>query len=484
MANEPRVRRDVQSLIDEGPSGMKVLEEYATAIAAAKALDADENVDPSDPRSWRFQAAIHGYGGVPATIDDPNHFSSCRHFSWFFLAWHRVYLFYFERMIQHHLQDDTWSLPYWDYTKVVPNDDSSRKLPAPFRTPRFDNELFTPLRDPDVNNETSPEAMGATRCDARGALEIGTFAFDTANPEPSFGGGIVEDIDPNSGPAGALEGSPHGSVHVLVGGGPGGLMFDFNTAGLDPIFWLHHNNLDRLWDVWISKWGADALPQDDVWLNTEFGFFDSDGSRKSKKIRDILVSSDLGYVYESIDQPAGTRGPDPLSELAAGAPAPMPEPELLGAASGIDFSSRSSVDIELAPNDRVAALAAGEESLEEPTRWFLRVEDVAGSAPKAPMYDVYLNLPDSATATDRPDLRAGSITSFGLPQASERAGQHGGVGITQTFDVTDVIAQLIAGDDTTFDPSKVTVHVVPVGLKGEVDDGGDVRAGRISIYAG
>ena len=50
--------------------------------------------------------------------------------------------------------------------------------------------------------------------------------------------------------------------------------------------------------------------------------------------------------------------------------------------------------------------------------------------------------------------------------------------------MTDVVNQLIAGDDTTFDPAKVTVHVVPVGLKGEVDDGGDVRAGRISIYAG
>ena len=160
MANEPRVRRDVQSLIAEGPSGLKVLEDYATAIAAMKALDADEDVDPADPRSWRFQAAIHGFAGVRATIDDPNHWSSCRHFSWFFLAWHRVYLFYFERMIQFHLQDDTWSLPYWDYTKRIPGDDSCRILPEPFRTPRTNNELFTPLRDPDVNDETNPEAAG------------------------------------------------------------------------------------------------------------------------------------------------------------------------------------------------------------------------------------------------------------------------------------------------------------------------------------
>ena len=143
-------------------------------------------------------------------------------------------------------------------------------------------------------------------------------------------------------------------------------------------------------------------------------------------------------MSRSTNRPARS-APTRSRELAAEPPAPMPEPELLGATTGIDFSRRSAVDIELAANDRVAAQAAGEESLEEPPRWFLRVEDVAGTAPKAPMYDVYLNLPGEAAATDRPDLRAGSITSFGLPQASDPEAEHGGIGITQTFDVTDVI---------------------------------------------
>jgi len=69
MANESRVRRDVQSLIAEGPTGMKVLKGYATAIAAMKALDGRGK--PTDPRSWKFQAAIHGYPGLAPSLHHP-----------------------------------------------------------------------------------------------------------------------------------------------------------------------------------------------------------------------------------------------------------------------------------------------------------------------------------------------------------------------------------------------------------------------------
>jgi tyrosinase len=237
-----------------------------------------------------------------------------------------------------------------------------------------------------------------------------------------------------------------------------------------------------MWEVWIAKWGADRLPADSAWLDTEFQFFDSTGAVAGKRIRDILETPNLGYVYESTTQPRDTPGPDPLQELAAPPPAPRAAPELLGAATGIDFSRRTAVDVELAANDRVAAAVAGDESVAP--RWFLRVEDVAGSAPKAPAYHVYVNLPDGASGAEHPELRAGTIASFGIPEASDPAAEHGGVGITDTFEITDVVATLVASADAQFDPRKVTVHVVPVGLKGELDDGGDVRAGRISVYAG
>ena len=59
-----------------------------------------------------------------------------------------------------------------------------------------------------------------------------------------------------------LEGMPHNQVHNCVGGqynGTGGFMAA-NLSPVDPIFFLHHANVDRLWDVWTRKQLAANLP--------------------------------------------------------------------------------------------------------------------------------------------------------------------------------------------------------------------------------
>ena len=70
-----------------------------------------------------------------------------------------------------------------------------------------------------------------------------------------------------------LEAGPHNLVHNNVGGvatvtGPDGKPVTTNTGGfmqdlmspVDPIFFLHHSNMDRLWDVWTRKQQARGLP--------------------------------------------------------------------------------------------------------------------------------------------------------------------------------------------------------------------------------
>ncbi len=58
----------------------------------------------------------------------------------------------------------------------------------------------------------------------------------------------------------------HNGVHLWVGGelgpandGAGGTM-TLNTSPNDPVFWLHHANVDRLWDRWQQIHGARYLP--------------------------------------------------------------------------------------------------------------------------------------------------------------------------------------------------------------------------------
>ncbi|KRB07158.1 tyrosinase family protein [Lysobacter sp. Root690] len=62
-----------------------------------------------------------------------------------------------------------------------------------------------------------------------------------------------------------LEGFPHNKVHNYIGGvgaidpGPYGNMTNF-LSPIDPIFYLHHSNMDRLWDLWTKKQLAAGLP--------------------------------------------------------------------------------------------------------------------------------------------------------------------------------------------------------------------------------
>ena len=53
-----------------------------------------------------------------------------------------------------------------------------------------------------------------------------------------------------------------------------GAMADVPTAAFDPIFWVHHSNIDRLWVEWACSkdkdWGA--LPSRD-WFEARPWFF-------------------------------------------------------------------------------------------------------------------------------------------------------------------------------------------------------------------
>ena len=101
-----------------------------------------------------------------------------------------------------------------------------------------------------------------------------------------------------------LDQNPHFFTHIAIGGD----MADFATVGGDPIFYLHHCNLDRVWESWNRL--GNSNPTDPKYLNRKFTFADRNGKRVDMPVSDGDRTAQLGYEYDRYEQPpnAGFRG--------------------------------------------------------------------------------------------------------------------------------------------------------------------------------
>jgi tyrosinase len=114
--------------------------------------------------------------------------------------------------------------------------------------------------------------------------------------------------------AGELEGTPHNFIHRWVNN-------DMATAEspIDPIFWLHHSNVDRLWTEWVKKHPTGMPTGDPNWTKTALpGFCDRNGNPVNNFTVDkTFKTTDLGYEYAP---------PAPMNAVPAPAPAGGPAP--------------------------------------------------------------------------------------------------------------------------------------------------------------
>jgi len=152
-----------------------------------------------------------------------------------FLSWHRSYLLDLERALQN--IDPSVTIPYWKFDDPAPN-------------------IFTQdfMGESDANGDVqfsaaNPLAFWTT--DNHLGINRGP-GFDTAT-EPAHSDGntlLTEDQTINIGTAFAdfttMEGNPHGSAHVSFTG----YLSNPATAPKDPMFYLLHCNVDRLWAKW------------------------------------------------------------------------------------------------------------------------------------------------------------------------------------------------------------------------------------------
>jgi tyrosinase len=459
-----RVRSDIWTLEDQGP-WHPITDAYSRAVLVMQSRSDDELT------SWAHQAAIH-------SSTDGDWRVQCQHQSYFFLPWHRIYLYWFEAIVRAALDEvdeveqdvkDNWALPYWNYGRGG----RFASLPQAFLDPKLpdgtDNGLFTVQRKRSIN---SGQPLPDFAIHAQQALAEGFF------DQPQFTGGFGGAVtglnhfaeDPNA-QAGALEITPHGVVHNEVGG----FMRSFETAGLDPVFWMHHANIDRLWKVWLSQDGREN-PSDSNWSDEEFSFPNVSGTMEGKNVESALETTDLGYTYEDESLPEGRlRGRQAVTTEQP----PDHPPELVGASDEhVELSGeRAAVSFPLAEAQGPAARSKGSE------RVYLNIEGVEGKENPGVTYGVYLNLPDGDDS--KPDAHhVGNIPFFGIEKAGDVDQDH--PGLRYAFDVTDVVAGLRESD--AWKPDEVSVTFEPLG---DADEGGDerraaasspIRVGRVGLY--
>ncbi|MDQ3722655.1 MAG: tyrosinase family protein [Actinomycetota bacterium] len=478
------VRRDIWGLSDDDV-WHPIIEAYALGVGEL------QRRDPNDPTGWRYQAAIHG---LPPGQSGDAFRNQCQHFCWFFLPWHRLYLHYFERIVRAAIQtlpqvDDLtkeqWALPYWNYE----GSDRTRSLPPAFRQPTLSdgstpNPLFVTQRKPGRNDGDEIDATEVSSAEARLPT---TFSLDA--PAGGFGGAATgwnhTDQDFNSFP-GPLERTPHGSVHVEVGG----FMGRFETAGLDPIFWLHHCNVDRLWEVWVREdQGHVNPPEGSAWYTLAFDFHDETGAPVQGSSGDTVDTPGLGYTYESTEPPPPTR----RGRRRASMPSQPPEhpPELVGATEQPTQLSggRESVSFEVGrPTGPAARRGAA-----KPARVYLAVEGIEGDTQPGITYSVYVNLPDDDDPDADPEtFYVGNLSFFGIERVgkvdSDRPGGHG---LRHSFDITDIVEELDELDRWNPDEVKVTFSPVGQPTAGRRSRGAGaeaeaetapVKLGRVGLY--
>ena len=324
-------------------------------------------------------------------------------------------------------------------------------------------------------------------------------------------GGVDTGFKHGGSPHGRIESQPHDVTHGQVGGAApgnpnfGGVMSDPGTAGLDPIFWLHHANIDRLWDSWVKDADSShANPTDPRWLDGPQG----DGERTfvlplpagedyEYTAREVLDVTALGYEYDDLS-PTGEPGPSPSRWATAGqaehSRAGWKEP-------GQWRTVRRTWSWSAATTSRCrfGQRARGAGCPSTPTcgarcrgPWRRRrtrgsrtpyrtgcssTSRTCGDRRTRRRSTSTSAFPRMTTSADHPDQLAGSIAPFGLRQASEDDGEHAGQGLTFVLEITDIVDQLQLED--SFDVDDLEVRLVPVAP--DADDA-DVTIGRISIY--
>lgn len=333
------------------------------------------NPDASDRRSWNYWVELHR--------------TQCPHGVAYFLAWHRGFLFFLEQQLRAISGVDNLAVPYWDYYR-------NPRIPAEFTNASSSNPLYVP---------------GRLSTDVFNALSLGPFSSQFTTFQRGTANSFEVQIEPR----------PHGRVHNLIGGSMASLL-----SPRDPIFWLHHSQIDRLWVAWVAANAGRQMPpsSSSYWS----GSFTYGPGLTLPRNQLINTTSFLGYRYQNAALPTalppqamaarltrvvdeGRSANPPTREFPSIEPQPAGEDaRTIGGAREIPLGETSvsaRIPIEASDSQALQSLSASRTAMPfgERSTQYKSVRVILDNVHVTPegenggyFFDVYLNLPERSGA--------------------------------------------------------------------------------------
>ncbi len=327
----------------------------------------------SDPRAWLAQANVHCWycAGDASTAADV-------HGTWAFMPWHRDYLYMLEKVLGQLVNNPKFALPYWDWNTPPSTSCTTGnplQLPPPY-VPKTvgtsTNSLWDCYRKATATSTMAVGSVGKARVD--NILTLNN-TFDLF-----FGG-------PST--AAALWPGPHGYVHLWVGNQPALTpprpdMGVLETAARDPLFWAHHANIDRLWDVWIAQHGTPVYPSG--FLSQNWTFWNQSSTPQLIRITANDAANRATRLHYQYAAPSCTPGPSPLLLQAE-------EEGLISLTP-----SAQTITTEARQSERKFAIGAS-----TGTHVVLHLDQITVPSDQAAILRVYVNKPAATAADDSSD---------------------------------------------------------------------------------
>ncbi|KAK1326262.1 Aureusidin synthase [Acorus calamus] len=290
-----------------------------------EAVDRMRRLPPDHPHNFIRQANMHCIYCTGAYNQANSSALLKIHRSWFFFPWHRIFIYFHERILGKLIGDETFALPFWNWDSpegmVIPGFYMNSSLNDVDRDLGHLPPEVTDINFDYVESGLSPEAQVSSNL----AFMYNQMVSGARKPELFIGCPSRAGEDGACDGPGTIELAPHNALHTWVGSAGQPEREDlgaFYSAARDPIFYAHHANIDRLWTVWEDLHGGRGVAggeflNDPDWLDSHFYFHDENARLVRVRVRDCLDMSKLRYRYEEVKHPWLNAKPKPTNPPSA-----------------------------------------------------------------------------------------------------------------------------------------------------------------------